>query len=383
MRPDRHATERADRQTGWLIALCALVFLSARAGLAVAQADDFAPWWTVAAGTAACAFIGLAVFGRRIPMRFLTFLWLAVPALVLTLQFLSYGAYRVPGGSALPWVWSLEAAAVSLLVLVLRTPFVFAITVLSGLSVALSAWVFTGSVPTAVAEATPPHVSNVAFVAIFLGIRGRLAALHESEARTREAAARSAQVDAENMRRTRLGRVVHDEVLSVLTAATMLRGSIPDVLRDEAKRALVVLDAARTEPEGGLLETEPALAQLQQHLARVAPEAAFAARGDGSPMPASVFVQVSSAIVEALRNAKHHSGAERIAIEVSISDGGIEAVVRDDGIGLSPAVIENAAVRGRMGVAHSIVGRMSEIGGRAEVQSSPGTGTEVQLTWRP
>jgi signal transduction histidine kinase len=54
--------------------------------------------------------------------------------------------------------------------------------------------------------------------------------------------------------------------------------------------------------------------------------------------------------------------------------------VRDDGAGFAPDRLARAVEAGRLGVAQSIVGRMREIGGTAQVTSSPGQGTEVELS---
>jgi signal transduction histidine kinase len=50
--------------------------------------------------------------------------------------------------------------------------------------------------------------------------------------------------------------------------------------------------------------------------------------------------------------------------------------VRDRGIGFDPAVVGSD----RRGLAESIRGRMERHGGTATVRSSPGNGTEIELT---
>jgi signal transduction histidine kinase len=53
----------------------------------------------------------------------------------------------------------------------------------------------------------------------------------------------------------------------------------------------------------------------------------------------------------------------------------VTAFVRDRGKGFDLSKVEG----GRLGVRESIVGRMARHGGRAEVHSTPGDGTEVVL----
>jgi signal transduction histidine kinase len=75
-------------------------------------------------------------------------------------------------------------------------------------------------------------------------------------------------------------------------------------------------------------------------------------------------------------NAAKHAGVEEVAV---FSDAGADPVVvfvRDRGAGFDP---ERVAAD-RKGLAESVVGRMERHGGKAEVVSAPGSGTEVRLT---
>jgi signal transduction histidine kinase len=71
-------------------------------------------------------------------------------------------------------------------------------------------------------------------------------------------------------------------------------------------------------------------------------------------------------------------GAGRVTVYAEPADeGGVVCSVKDDGSGFDPAM----AVEG-MGLARSVRGRLDEVGGRVEVDSAPGWGTEVRL-WVP
>ncbi|WP_369751358.1 ATP-binding protein [Micromonospora sp. ATCC 39149] len=54
--------------------------------------------------------------------------------------------------------------------------------------------------------------------------------------------------------------------------------------------------------------------------------------------------------------------------------------VRDEGPGIPAGRLDEAARQGRLGVAQSIRGRMADLGGTARITSTPGAGTEVELT---
>jgi signal transduction histidine kinase len=84
---------------------------------------------------------------------------------------------------------------------------------------------------------------------------------------------------------------------------------------------------------------------------------------------------IAAAAGEAVANALQHAAATSITVFVETVDGGaVYASVRDDGRGFDPTIVSD-----RHGVSDSIIGRMHDVAGRAEIRSSPGGGTEVQL----
>jgi signal transduction histidine kinase len=85
---------------------------------------------------------------------------------------------------------------------------------------------------------------------------------------------------------------------------------------------------------------------------------------------------VLGAAREALLNAAKHSGdSGPIRVYAEIDEAGIALFVRDRGAGFDP----EAVPEDRRGVRESIVGRIERAGGRADIRSSPGGGTEVAI----
>ncbi|MCD6638305.1 MAG: PspC domain-containing protein [Nocardioides sp.] len=78
---------------------------------------------------------------------------------------------------------------------------------------------------------------------------------------------------------------------------------------------------------------------------------------------------------EAVVNAAKHAGVPRVDVYAEVGAEGVDLFVRDRGAGFDPATV----APDRQGVRHSIVDRMVRHGGRAEVRSAPGEGTEVRL----
>jgi signal transduction histidine kinase/phage shock protein PspC (stress-responsive transcriptional regulator) len=78
---------------------------------------------------------------------------------------------------------------------------------------------------------------------------------------------------------------------------------------------------------------------------------------------------------ESMVNAAKHSGAEKIDVFVEVDGDRAEIFVRDRGNGFDT----EAVPEDRLGLRHSVKGRMERHGGRATVRSNPEMGTEVRL----
>lgn len=88
---------------------------------------------------------------------------------------------------------------------------------------------------------------------------------------------------------------------------------------------------------------------------------------------------LAGAVGEALTNAGKHGHASRVTVFVEPldDDGTVFCSVKDDGAGFDAATTPE-----RVGLTRSIRGRMDDVGGRVDVDSAPGRGTEVRL-WLP
>jgi signal transduction histidine kinase len=78
---------------------------------------------------------------------------------------------------------------------------------------------------------------------------------------------------------------------------------------------------------------------------------------------------------EALVNAGRHAKVSSVSLYAEVEADQASVFVRDRGVGFDPNVVDDD----RHGVRGSIVGRMNRHGGRVEIRSEPGGGTEVRL----
>ncbi len=79
---------------------------------------------------------------------------------------------------------------------------------------------------------------------------------------------------------------------------------------------------------------------------------------------------------EAMTNAAKHAQSEEISVYAEVEPDDVAVFVRDRGVGFDRA----AVATDRRGIAESIETRMRRVGGSATITSSPGEGTEVELS---
>ncbi|MBE7190056.1 ATP-binding protein [Jatrophihabitans endophyticus] len=84
---------------------------------------------------------------------------------------------------------------------------------------------------------------------------------------------------------------------------------------------------------------------------------------------------VAAAAREALVNAAKHAGVTTVSLYVEVADDETSVFVRDRGRGFDPDAVPDD----RQGIRRSIRQRVEHAGGRVELRTSPGTGTEVGI----
>jgi two-component system nitrate/nitrite sensor histidine kinase NarX len=100
-------------------------------------------------------------------------------------------------------------------------------------------------------------------------------------------------------------------------------------------------------------------------------------QGSGIPLSPEVQIQVLHIVQEALSNVRKHAGASRVDVELTYDDA-YRFTVRDDGRGFDADDLRDRA-DAHVGL-KIMRERAHRIGGRLEVRSRPGGGTEVTLT---
>lgn len=198
-----------------------------------------------------------------------------------------------------------------------------------------------------------------------------------------------AGVEAASRERERLARDIHDSVLQVL-ALVQRRGAEAGGTAAELGRLAGQQEAALRALVGGGIAAVPAdglapgasgsldlralllPAQTDRVTVSVPAQAVLLDRAEAD--------ELASAMRAALDNVRRHCGEQtRTWVLVEDEPGQVTVTIRDDGPGIPAGRLAEAAAAGRLGVSHSIRGRLRDLGGSATFRSAPGEGTEVEL----
>ncbi|WP_375491242.1 MacS family sensor histidine kinase [uncultured Jatrophihabitans sp.] len=182
--------------------------------------------------------------------------------------------------------------------------------------------------------------------------------------------------------RERIARSIHDGVLQVL--ALVHRAGA----RADGEWAQLAAAAAEQETAlRGLLAWQDApaprdgMCDLATDLRGLAgPRVTVAAPGEPVLLDAQVAEEVVAAVRAALHNVVMHAGdGARAWVLLDALEAELHVCVRDDGAGMAPDRLDTAARDGRLGVARSIRGRVTELRGTVDITSAPARGTEVRM----
>jgi len=181
--------------------------------------------------------------------------------------------------------------------------------------------------------------------------------------------------------RERLSRSIHDGVLQVLAIVRRRGGEIGGEAAELATLAAVQEVALRS-----LMTSRPARLGGQVDLAatlrlRATSRIEVITPAGELMLSRRVVEEVAAAVGEALTNVASHAG-DHARAWVSAEDLGdlVVVSVRDDGVGTTEDRLAAAREFGHFGVAQSIRGRITDLGGTVELHTSPGQGTEWELT---
>lgn len=195
--------------------------------------------------------------------------------------------------------------------------------------------------------------------------------------------------------RERIARELHDTLLQGFQGLMLrfqaivnrapegeeLRNSLSDAL-DRADAVLVEGRARVRELRARDVEGDLAKAIVENaHKAIENDTPEFRLTVEGTPRTLHVLVneEVTRIADEAVRNAVQHAHAKRIEAILSYGGRELRLIIRDDGVGMPEAVMASGERAGHYGLV-GMRERAARIGGRLEVSSREGAGTEIALS---
>lgn len=338
-------------------------------------------WWSIVTALILLAVLTAALTLGSPPRRAIALLWRIVPMSGVALL-VAWSA--VAPDDRVPWLYTLFPALVGFAAVSLPWRGAMVFTAAGALLPPLAATLTDATVSPVLTEHAALQLTNIAFVAIFEGVRHQLTTTARTASAAVAQSSRLAQVRAELDERERVEAIIHDDVLSALLAIADAPNA--PTTRRQAERALEALtvDGAPSLPRGA---APVDLAPLLTAAARTLHPVAVVHVPDVPVLvPGEVAEAAIGAVREALRNTARHAGADadpRVTLEDGPTHGAARRVVvrvADEGRGFVVDAIDPR----RLGISRTILGRPRAIPGcAARVESTPGCGTLVEVVWEP
>lgn len=211
--------------------------------------------------------------------------------------------------------------------------------------------------------------------------------------RLRELSGRLMQV--QEAERRSLARELHDEIGQALTAVKInLQGGQlePDSLTERLTESISIVDETLQRIRGMALDLRPSLLDdlglvttlqwyVERHAKRTGLEGRFVAEPHDIRLPPEVETACFRLAQEALTNIARHARASGYSVELSKGDRGLELIIRDNGCGFDSTEALQRAARGSSLGLLGMIERAELVGGKLTLNSTPGKGTEVRVSF--
>ena len=213
--------------------------------------------------------------------------------------------------------------------------------------------------------------------------------LREAQARLLEQAEEQAAV----AERTRLARELHDVVTQLLFSMNLIAGSLPRLWKDNAQQAERSTAELQRLARGALSEMRILLRELRPNsisgtdLATLVTQLSdgLGARHDmpidvtiegSGNVPPDVHLALYRIAQEAMANVARHADANHVDVLLRVGPTTASLTVRDDGVGFDPSETRGDA----MGLV-IMRERADAVGASVAIDTSPGGGTGVVVSW--
>ncbi|MDR3633329.1 MAG: PAS domain S-box protein [Isosphaeraceae bacterium] len=244
----------------------------------------------------------------------------------------------------------------------------------------------------------PEHLEVVREVADLLAIALRQARLFRQvrRGRRRLLALSQQSIAAQEAERRRLARELHDEIGQSLTALKLgiqagadasdaaLRKGIADDGVQLIDQLIEQVRSLSLDLRPSMLDDFGLLSALRWYVDRLARRLGVEARLTADPpdirAPAPIETACFRIAQEALTNVTRYASARHVWVDLRREGHELSMTVGDDGIGFDPTLARERAARGTGLGLLGMRERAALLGGRIEILSAPGEGTQVHIT---
>lgn len=199
--------------------------------------------------------------------------------------------------------------------------------------------------------------------------------------RSAEQLAHALRSQAATAERERLARSIHDSVLQVLARVQRrgaeLGGEAAELARLAGEQEVALRALVAAAPPDSTASGDVDLRALLQIMAT--PKVDVAVPGTRVTLPANLAGEVAAVVRETLSNVARHAADAHAWVLVEDLGTDVVVSVRDNGPGIPAGRLAAAEAEGRMGVARSIRGRVTDLGGAVDLRTAPGDGTEWEF----
>lgn len=197
--------------------------------------------------------------------------------------------------------------------------------------------------------------------------------------------------------RERIARELHDSLFQGVQGLMFRLQAVRQLLPEKPEEAIAMLEAALETGDCAILEgrmavrdlREPALGRgelaetlvaLGEEFTPSGPRPNFQVRIAGSPLvlAQAIHDDVYCVVREAIRNAFRHARSRRIEVQVRFEKAFFSIRISDDGVGIDEQILLQGRREGHWGLP-GMRERAVSLGGKLEVWSEHGSGTEVEL----
>jgi signal transduction histidine kinase len=200
---------------------------------------------------------------------------------------------------------------------------------------------------------------------------------------------------AQEMERRRLARELHDEIGQALTAVKLnlraLQGMLPAKTASSLIESLEIVDGAIQQVRDLSLDLRPSVLDdlglaaalrwyVDRHAQRGGIVMEFRADLPTPRPPAALETTCFRVVQEALTNVLKHAQASRVAVSIDQEKDTLHLRISDDGVGFDVEGARQKAVQGGSLGVLSMQERVVLVGGRLEIISTPGKGTNIHVS---